>query len=125
MFSEKGIDHLPRGNSHLSSETAVKQFPPVHWNKSRNFKPFGVSDMFPSLIEETLGPKQFALMLSSRIGKTGMPLKYWQAIRLMDKFGGYTVTNDNSEYKRREITKSRALEIIAKIKVPVNTGGRP
>jgi hypothetical protein len=81
--------------------------------------------MFPSQIEETLTPKQFALMLSSRIGKTGLPEKYPQAIRLMDKFGGYMITNDNLQYKRREITKARALEIIAKLRVPEKKGGRP
>lgn len=62
-------------------------------------------------LEETLDVKGFALLLSSRIGKTGLPEKYHTAIRLMEKFGGYQNTNDNAKYKRREITKTRALQI--------------
>ena len=81
--------------------------------------------MFPSHVEETISMKEFALMLSSRIGKTGLPEKYSQAIRLAEKFGDFMVTNDNPEYKRRELTKERALEIIEKIRVHQKRGGRP
>jgi hypothetical protein len=77
--------------------------------------------MFQS--DETVSVKEFALMLSSRIGKNGLPLKYSQAIRLLDKYGDYTTTNDNPNYKVREVKKERALEILALLNVP-KKGGR-
>jgi hypothetical protein len=81
--------------------------------------------MFPSdQFQETISMKEFALMLSPRIGKTGLPEKYHQAIRLAEKFGEFVVVNDNPEYKRREITKDRALEIIEQIRVHKKSGGR-
>jgi hypothetical protein len=81
--------------------------------------------MFPLQLEETVCPKQFALMISSRISlRTGLPEKYAQAIRLMDKHGGYRVTNENKEYKRREMSLSRAKAILAGLEIPPKKGGQ-
>lgn len=83
--------------------------------------------MFPSQgsqLEETISVKEFALMLSSRIGKNGLPEKYSQAIRLLDRYGDYINTNDNPDYKRREVTKKRAAEIIEMLRVSAKRGGR-
>jgi hypothetical protein len=41
----------------------------------------------------------------------------------MDKFGGYRNTNDNDNYKRRELTRSRAEDILAAITAKTRKGG--
>jgi hypothetical protein len=58
---EKGIATCQGAISHLK-ETAVKQFLPVRWTKSRNLNSLGVCDMFPYQVEETISVKEFALM---------------------------------------------------------------
>jgi len=82
-------------------------------------------------IEPTVNAIEFGFMLSSRTGKrkdgtsTGLPEKYWQAIRLMEKYGDGECwnTSDNPKYKCREMKRSRAVWIIQRLNLK-KRGGR-
>lgn len=76
-------------------------------------------------LEETVSVKEFALMLDSRLGKNDLPLKYFSARRIIERFGGFRVVgNGNPNYKTRVITRQRAEEIIAFLTFPPFNGRR-
>lgn len=100
------------------AEAAIKSSSlPVRWINREKTKPAferNRSDMVPcqNTIEERLTPKELALLLDPEIGKTGLPKKYSTAIRLLQRYGGHRVLNDNPNYELREISSQRAEEIL-------------